>query len=224
MIQQAHAVGALALIDAAQSAPHIPLDVQALDADFIAFSGHKMLGPTGIGVLYGKREILQVMPPFLGGGSMINNVTLDGTTFADIPQRFEAGTPAIAQAIGIGAAIDYLSNIGLDAIHAHELALTDYAMQQLTALPGLSVFGSAPDRVGVISFTMKGVHPHDIAQGVDSAGIAIRAGHHCAQPLHNKFDLPATARASFYLYNTFSEVDKLVETLDKLRAMFVRRG
>ncbi|MEP7285979.1 MAG: cysteine desulfurase [Chloroflexota bacterium] len=224
IIRLAHEAEALTLIDAAQSAPHFPLDVQALAADFIAFSGHKMLGPTGIGVLYGKREILQAMPPFMGGGSMIDEVTLQGTTFADLPQRFEAGTPAIAQAIGLGAAIDYLKTVGLDAIHAHEVTLTNYAIEHLSQIPGLTIFGSSPDRVGVVSFTLDGVHPHDIAQGLDSAGIAIRAGHHCAQPLHTKFNLTASARASFYLYNTLSEVDKLVETLDKVRAMFARRG
>ncbi len=225
IIEQAHAAGALALVDAAQSAPHFHLDVRGLDADFVAFSGHKMLGPTGIGVLYGKHAALEAMPPFLGGGSMIRNVTFEGTTFADLPQKFEAGTPAIAQAIGLGAAIDYLLAIGLDAIHSHELALTQYAMEHLSQIPGLTIFGpDAAHRVGVISFTMKGVHPHDIAQWLDTAGIAVRAGHHCAQPLHNKFGLPATARASFYLYNTLDEVDRLVDSLNKARGIFTRRG
>src|SRR5258707_7371803 len=183
-----------------------------------------MLGPTGIRVVYGKRAVLQEMPPFLGGGSMIKNVTLEGTTYADIPQRYEAGTPAIAQAIGLGAAIDYLKEIGLTAIHEHEIALTNYALDKLSQIPGLTFFGPRTNRVGVVSFTLEGVHPHDIAQGLDSAGIAIRARHHCAQPLHKKFGLPATARASFYLYNTVSEVDLLVESLVKVRAMFARRG
>jgi cysteine desulfurase/selenocysteine lyase len=223
VIRLAHAAGALALVDAAQSAPHLPLDVQALDADYVAFSGHKMVGPTGIGVLYGKRELFNALPPFMGGGSMINSVSLDGTTFADPPQRFEAGTPPIAQAIGLGAAVDYLNGVGLDAIHEHELMLVNYAIEQLERLPGLTIFGPRTNRAGVLAFTLKGIHPHDIAQGLDSAGIAIRAGHHCAQPLHRKFSLAATARASFYLYNTRDEVDKLAESLDKLRGMFTRR-
>jgi cysteine desulfurase / selenocysteine lyase len=223
--RKAHEASALVLIDAAQSAPHVPLDVQALDVDFAALSGHKMLGPTGIGVLYGKREILEAMPPFLGGGSMIKSVTLERTTFADLPQRFEAGTPAIAQAIGLGAAIDYLLHVGLDAIHAHETALVGYAMDQLSQLPGLTIFGpGAEQRAGVIAFTIQGIHPHDIAQVLDSAGIAVRAGHHCAMPLHEKFGLTATTRASFYLYNTPADVDQLVKALDKVRALFARRG
>ncbi len=224
IIRQAHAAGALTLLDAAQSAPHFPIDVQALDVDFLAFSGHKMLGPTGIGVLYGKRKLLNDLPPFMGGGSMIANVTLEGTTFAEVPQKFEAGTPAIAQAIGLGAAIDYLNSVGLQAIYDHEVVLTQYALEHLKALPGLRVYGPATERVGAVSFTLQGVHPHDIAQGLDSVGIAIRAGHHCAQPLHRKFGLAATARASFYLYNTIDEIDKLVDGLDRVRAMFARRG
>jgi cysteine desulfurase/selenocysteine lyase len=224
IIQRAHDAGALALIDAAQSAPHMPLDVQALGADFAAFSGHKMLGPTGIGVLYGKRDILNAMPPFMGGGSQINRVTLERTTYADLPQKFEAGTPAIAQAIGLGAAIDYLNGIGLEAIHAHEATLVRYAMQQLGQIPGLAFFGpSAEYKSGVLAFTIKFVHPHDAAQGLDLAGIAVRAGHHCAMPLHNKFKLAATTRASFYLYNTIDEVDRLARALDQVRAMFARR-
>jgi cysteine desulfurase / selenocysteine lyase len=223
--RQAHEAGAVILIDAAQSAPHVPLDVQALDVDFAAISGHKMLGPTGIGVLYGKREILEAMPPFLGGGSMIKSVTLERTTFADLPQKFEAGTPAIAQAIGLGAAVDYLLGIGLDAIHAHETALVGYAMDQLGQIPDLTIFGpDAELRAGVIAFTIKSIHPHDIAQVLDGAGIAVRAGHHCAMPLHEKFGLSATTRASFYLYNTPAEVDQLIKALDKVRALFARRG
>jgi cysteine desulfurase / selenocysteine lyase len=223
--RRAHAAGALILIDAAQSAPHLPLDMQALDVDFAAISGHKMVGPTGIGVLYGKRAILDAMPPFMGGGSMIKSVTLERTTFADLPQKFEAGTPAIAQAIGLGAAVDYLSGIGLDAIHEHETALTGYAMYRMSEIPDLTVLGpDAEQRAGVVSFTMKGVHPHDIAQVLDSAGIAVRAGHHCAMPLHEKFGLPATVRASFYLYNTPAEVDHLVAAIEKVRAVFTRRG
>ncbi len=223
IIRRAHAAGALALVDAAQSVPHMVVDVQALDADFFAFSGHKMVGPTGIGVLYGKRDVLDAMPPFLGGGSMISSVTLERTTYADLPQKFEAGTPAIAQAIGLGAAVDYLAGVGMEAIHQHESALVGYAMQQLSQIAGLKIFGPSADlRAGVVSFTMKGIHPHDVAQGLDSAGIAVRAGHHCAMPLHEKFGLPATVRASFYLYNTSGEVDHLVEALERVRALFAR--
>lgn len=221
--KRAHAAGALMMIDAAQSAPHMPLDVQALDVDFAAFSAHKMVGPNGIGVLYGKRAILNEMPPFLTGGSMISQVTLERTTFADLPQKFEAGTPAVAEAIGLGAAIDYLKGVGLDAIHQHETAMVNYAMQQLEEVPGLKVFGPGADkRAGLVSFTMQGVHPHDIAAGLDSAGIAVRAGHHCAMPLHDKFGIPATVRASFYLYNTPGEVDQLVRALSEVRAIFAR--
>ncbi len=221
--RRAHDAGALILIDAAQSAPHMSLDVQAIDADFVAFSGHKMVGPTGIGVLYGKRDLLDAMPPFLGGGSMISSVTLERTTFADVPQKFEAGTPAIAQAIGLGVAIDYLNGIGLNAIHEHESTLVGYAMSQLSQIPDLQMYGPSPeDRAGVVSFTMTGVHPHDIAQVLDTVGIAVRAGHHCAMPLHEKFGLTATARASFYLYNTLAEVDQLAKALDKVRALFAR--
>src|SRR5258708_18812832 len=174
-----------------------------------------MVGPTGMGVLYGRREVLGDLPPFMGGGSMISQVTFEGTTFADIPQRFEAGTPPIAQAIGLGAAIDYLNDVGLDAIHSHEIALTNYAMDKLSQIPNLTIFGPKTNRVGVIAFTLKGVHPHDIAQGLDSgAGIAIRAGHHCAQPLHRKFGLPAPARARFYLYNTARGVRRPVAPPD----------
>ncbi len=221
--RRAHAAGALMMIDAAQSVPHMPLDVQALDVDFVAFSGHKMVGPTGIGVLYGKRQLLNEIPPFLTGGSMISKVTLERTTFTDLPQKFEAGTPAVAEAIGLGAAIDYLNGVGLDAIHQHETALVNYAMQQLEEVSGLKIFGpSADQRAGLVSFTVQGVHPHDIAAGLDSAGIAVRAGHHCAMPLHDKFGLPATVRASFYLYNTPGEVDQLVKALSEVRAIFAR--
>jgi cysteine desulfurase/selenocysteine lyase len=199
----------------------MPINVTELDADFIAFSGHKMLGPTGIGVLYGKRVILDAMPPFLGGGSMIRKVTLEKTTYADSPQKFEAGTPAIAPAIGLGAAVDYLNNVGLDAIHAHETALVTYAYEGLSTIPGLKIFGPTPDRrAGVLSFTLDGVHPHDLAQGLDSVGIAVRAGHHCAMPLHDKFNLPATARASFYIYNTQDEAQKLIEGVEQVRKFF----
>jgi cysteine desulfurase/selenocysteine lyase len=221
IIQDAHAAGALTMIDAAQAVPHMPINVQESGADFVAFSGHKMLGPTGIGVLYGRRDLLEAMPPFLGGGSMIRKVTLEKTTFADPPQKFEAGTPAIAPAIGLGAAIDYLNRVGLDAIHAHETALITYAMQRLSDIPGLRMYGPPPNnRAGLVAFTVAGVHPHDLAQGLDSAGIAVRAGHHCAMPLHDKFKLAATTRASFYCYNSLHEADKLVEAVVNVRNFF----
>lgn len=223
IIRMAHAAGAYAMLDAAQSVPHMPMDVQALDADFIVLSGHKMLGPTGIGALYGKLNLLEQIPPFLTGGSMINRVTLEKTTFAEPPQKFEAGTPAIAQAIGLGAAIDYLNRIGLENVHQYEMAMARYAMEQLGQIDGLRVFGPpAEERAGLVAFTLKGVHPHDMSAGLDSAGIAVRAGHHCAMPLHNKFGLAATTRASFYLYNTTEEIDKLVDTLERVRTFFAR--
>jgi cysteine desulfurase/selenocysteine lyase len=221
IIKQAHAVGALALIDVAQSAPSMPVDVQALDADFAAFSGHKMVGPTGIGALYGKRALLEAMPPFMGGGSMIDRVTLEKTTYAEPPQKFEAGTPDIAGAIGLGAAVDYLNGVGLNAILAHEVALVTHAMEGLTQIPGFKFYGPAM-RAGLVSFTIQGVHPHDLAQGLDGVGIAVRAGHHCAMPLHDKLGIAATARASFYLYNTLEEAEAFVKAVDKTRAFFAR--
>jgi cysteine desulfurase/selenocysteine lyase len=221
MIQQAHAAGALALIDAAQAVPHMPINVRDSGADFVAFSGHKMLGPTGIGVLYGRRELLDAMPPYMGGGSMIRKVTLEKTTYADSPQKFEAGTPAIAPAVGLGAAVDYLSSVGLEAIHAHETALVTYVMERMSEISGLTMYGPGPNaRAGLVAFTLTGVHPHDLAQGLDSAGIAVRAGHHCAMPLHDRFKLAATTRASFYCYNTLAEADKLIEAILKVRQFF----
>jgi len=221
----ARAAGALTLIDAAQSAPHVQLDVKSLGADFLALSGHKMLAPTGIGVLYGKRALLEVMPPFLGGGSMIDRVTMEGTTFAGLPQRFEAGTPNVGGAVGLSAALDYLHGVGLESIQNHEHALIAYAMEKLAAIPGLVMYGPPPaERTGLVSFTVKGVHPHDLAAMLDNEGIAVRAGHHCAMPLHDKYGVPASVRASFYLYNTFEEVDKLVETVDKARLFFAPRA
>jgi cysteine desulfurase/selenocysteine lyase len=221
--RQAHDAGALALVDGAQSVPHLPIDVQDLDVDFLAFSGHKAAGPTGIGALYGKRDVLDAMPPFMGGGSMIREVTYQKTTFADLPQKYEAGTPAIAEAIGLGAAIDYLTEIGMERIQEHERELSYYAMDQLATVPGLAIIGpSAEYRIGVVSFSLKGIHPHDVAALLDSAGIAVRAGHHCTMPLHKKLGLSATTRASFYLYNTSEEIDTLVKTLDKVRGMFAR--
>ncbi len=217
----AHKAGALALVDGAQSVPHMPVDVQDLDIDFMAFSGHKMLGPTGIGALWGRREILNAMPPFMGGGDMIREVHLSGFKPSELPWKFEAGTPAIAQAIGLGAAVDYLSQIGMGAIHRAEGELTAYAMQRLPEVKGLHILGpSAEKRGGLVAFTLEAAHPHDIAAVLDNLGIAVRAGHHCAQPLHERYRIPASARASFYLYNTKEEVDLLVKGLHKVVEMF----
>lgn len=217
----AHAVGAVVLVDGAQSVPHLPVDVQALGADFLAFSGHKMCGPTGIGVLYGRRELLDAMPPFMGGGDMIKEVHLDGSRWNTLPWKFEAGTPAIAEAIALGAAVDFLSTLGMAAIQAHEHALVSYAMQRLQEVEGLHILGpDADQRGGVAAFTLGDIHPHDLAAILDGEGIAIRAGHHCAQPLHERYGLPASGRASFYLYNTLGEVDQLAAALDKAREMF----
>jgi cysteine desulfurase/selenocysteine lyase len=223
MIAQAHAAGAITLIDAAQSVPHFPVDVQALDVDFLCFSSHKMLGPTGVGVLYGKRALLEAMPPFMGGGSMIRSVGLRESTWADLPAKFEAGTPAIAEAIGLGVAIDYLNALGMDAVLQHEREITAYALEQLVNVDGLTVYGPGADeqRGGVVSFTLKDIHPHDLASILDQeVGVAVRAGHHCAQPLMERFGLPATARASFYVYTTKDEVDVLVQGLKKALEIF----
>ena len=221
MIEQAHAAGALALVDGAQSVPHLSVDVQALDADFYAFSAHKMAGPTGIGVLYGKRALLEAMPPYMGGGEMIRRVTLEGSEWNDVPHKFEAGTPAIAEAAGLGAAIDYLSGIGMHNILAHEQTVVGYALDRLSEVPGLTLYGPAPDRRnGVATFTLKDIHAHDIAQLLDAEGVAIRAGHHCAMPLHQRLGVAATARASFYLYNTQPEVDALIRALERARRVF----
>ena len=221
MIRLAHAAGAVTLVDAAQSVPHLRVDVQALDADFLAFSAHKMCGPTGIGALYGKMELLEAMPPFLGGGDMIKEVKLRSFRANALPYKFEAGTPAIAEAVGFGAAVDYLSSLGMDAIAAHEHEITEYALERLEEVPGVRLFGpGAQNKGGVAAFSLDGVHPHDVAQILDQDGIAIRAGHHCAQPLHEKFGLPATSRASFYLYNTKEEVDLLVNGIYKVKELF----
>jgi cysteine desulfurase/selenocysteine lyase len=221
IIRQAHAVGAVVLVDGAQSVPHRPVNVQTLDCDFLAFSAHKMCGPTGIGVLYGRKELLEAMPPFLGGGDMIKRVHLRSFTPNELPHKFEAGTPAIAEAVGLGAAVSYLNSIGMDIIATHEQEIVAYALERLEEIPGISVFGpSAKYKGGVASFMLKDVHPHDIAQILDGQGVAIRAGHHCAMPLHEKFGIPATARASFYLYNTKEEVDKLVEGIYKVKLVF----
>ncbi len=224
IIARAHAAGALVLVDGAQSVPHQPTDVQALGMDFLAFSGHKMLGPSGVGVLYGKRDLLEQMPPFLGGGSMIRRVRLDGFEPADLPAKFEAGTPPIVPAIGLGAAIDYLQRVGLENIGRHERILTERTHAIFAAIDGLRIFGPAPQaKAGIVSFTMDGAHPHDIAQLLDREGIAIRAGHHCAMPLHKRFGVGATARVSFYFYNTLAEVEKLAGALGKVRDLFRRR-
>ncbi|BCY18793.1 MAG: cysteine desulfurase [Chloroflexi bacterium] len=217
----AHQAGALVVIDGAQSVPHLPVDITDIDADFLAFSAHKMCGPTGIGALYGKLDILNAMPPFLGGGDMIRKVTFEGFTTSDVPAKFEAGTPAIAEAIGFGAAVDYLNSIGMEEIARHEQEIAKYGLEQLEA-SGIKVIGPRESRGGVLSFVMDEIHPHDIAQILDSEGIAVRAGHHCAQPLHLKFGLPATTRASFYLYNSKDDVNSLVKGLDKVKQMFDR--
>jgi cysteine desulfurase / selenocysteine lyase len=222
MIAQAHAAGAVVLLDAAQSVPHFPVDVQALDVDFLCFSSHKMLGPTGIGVLYGKRDLLEAMPPFMGGGDMIRKVSLRHSTWNDLPWKFEAGTPAIAEAIGLGAAVDYLNELGMDFVMEHEREITTYAMQQLKTIPEVTIYGPAvSQRGGVISFTLGDIHPHDLASILDQeVGVAIRAGHHCAQPLMERYGLAATARASFYVYTIKEEIDILVRGLRKAQEIF----
>jgi len=221
IIRQARAAGAITLLDGAQSVPHLGVDVQSLECDFLAFSSHKMCGPTGIGVLYGRKDLLEAMPPFLGGGDMIKSVHLRSFTPNAIPHKFEAGTPAIAEAVGLGAAVDYLMALGMQAIAAHEHAMIAYALERLAEVPGVKVYGPGPEhKGGVASFTLDGVHPHDIAQILDEQGVAVRAGHHCAQPLHEKYGIPATARASFYLYNTPDEVDHLVEGLYRVKKIF----
>lgn len=222
MIAQAHAVGAIVLLDGAQSVSHLPTDVQELDVDFLCFSGHKMLGPTGIGILYGKSELLEAMPPFMGGGGMIRQVNLRESTWHNLPEKFEAGTPAIAEAIGQGIAVDYLSRLGMNNVLQHEQEITSYAMQQLQSVPGLTIYGpDAPQRGGVISFTLGDIHPHDLASILDQEmGVAIRAGHHCAQPLMERLGLIATARASFYVYTLPQEIDVLVQGLHKALHIF----
>ncbi|MEW6029561.1 MAG: aminotransferase class V-fold PLP-dependent enzyme [Chloroflexota bacterium] len=221
VIRLAHDAGAMTLVDAAQAVPHLAVDVQALDADFYAFSAHKMCGPTGIGALYGRAELLEAMPPFLGGGDMIKEVKLRSFRPNSLPHKFEAGTPAIAEAVGFGAAVDYLTKVGMKNIAAHEHSITEYALERLEEIPGVKVFGPSADKKGgVTAFTLDGVHPHDVAQVLDKDGIAVRAGHHCAQPLHEKFGITATSRASFYLYNTKEEVDLLVNGIYKVKKMF----
>ena len=217
---KAHQVGAIMIVDGAQGASHLPVDVKELGCDFYAFSGHKMLGPTGIGVLWGKTEHLGEMDPFMGGGEMINTVTMESSTWNDIPYKFEAGTPNFAQAVGLGAAIDYLQNIGMDNIAAHEQMLIEYALGKLNQIDGLRIHGSAKDRGGVISFNIDGIHPHDLAQFLNEDNIAIRVGHHCAQPLLKTLGETATARMSFYIYNDESDVDKFCESLVTIKNYF----
>jgi len=221
IIQIAHNAGAVTILDGAQSVPHLPVNVSDLDADFMAFSGHKMCGPSGIGVLYGKKDLLQSMPPFLGGGDMIKRVELTSFTANELPYKFEAGTPAITEVIGLGAAIDYLNSIGMEKIAEHEQEIVSYALERLVEVPGVKIYGPDARKKGaVVSFTMNSAHPHDISQILDNEGIAIRAGHHCAMPLHKKLNLPASARASFYLYNSKEEVDQLAESLYSVLEIF----
>ncbi|MGW2376156.1 cysteine desulfurase [Kitasatospora sp. NPDC001683] len=222
IVRRAQAVGALVVIDASQAAPHMVLDVQALEADFVAFTGHKMLAPTGIGVLWGRQELLEDLPPFLGGGEMIETVTMGSSTYAPAPHKFEAGTPPIAQAVGLGAAIDYLSAIGMDKIAAHEHTITEYAVERLLEVPDLRIIGprTAVDRGAAISFTLGDIHPHDVGQVLDEQGIAVRVGHHCARPVCLRYGIPATTRASFYLYSTPGEVDALIDGLHHVRNFF----
>jgi cysteine desulfurase/selenocysteine lyase len=222
IIKLAHKAGAMTLLDAAQSVPHLGVDVQSLDADFVAFSAHKMVGPTGIGALYGKEDVLDKMPPFMGGGDMIKVVKLRSFKPNDLPYKFEAGTPAIAETAGFGAAVDYLSKLGMDNIASHEHEITEYALERLEEIPGLKLLGplSADKKGGVAAFTLDQVHPHDVAQILDGDGIAVRAGHHCAQPLHEKLGIPASTRASFYLYTTKEEVDLLVDGIYKVKRYF----
>lgn len=220
MIATAHKFGVPVCVDAAQSVPHFPVDVQDLDADFFVFSGHKMFAPTGSGVVYGKREWLDKMPPYQTGGGMIRTVSFDGTTYAPIPEKFEAGTPAIAAAIGLGAAIDYLNALDFEAAAAYEHELLEYATSRLADIEEVTIIGTAAEKASVLSFTIDGIHPHDIGTILDQQGIAIRAGHHCAQPVMNFFDVPATARASFAFYNTREEIDKLADAIQKVIEVF----
>ncbi|WP_394282081.1 cysteine desulfurase [Corynebacterium sp.] len=222
IVRRAQAVGALTVLDACQSVPHMPVNFHDLDVDFAAFSGHKMLGPSGVGVVYGKAEHLEKLPPFLTGGSMIEVVTMEKTTFADIPQRFEAGTQMNSQVVGLGAAVEFLDEVGMEAIQAHEHKLTAYALEQLQAIDGLTIYGptTAENRGGAVAFGVDGVHPHDLGQVLDSEGVCIRVGHHCAWPAHRALSAQSTARASFYLYNTESEIDALAAGIRKAQEFF----
>ena len=221
LVDWAHEQGAITVVDAAQAVPHKPVDVQVLGCDFLGFTGHKMCGPTGVGALWGRRELLERMSPFELGGHMIRKVTVERTTWNDIPHKFEAGTAPIAEAVGLGAAVDYLGEAGLDAVERHERELAEYALGRLAEIPGVRVFGPPADRrIGIVSFDVEGIHPHDVAQIVDSEGVAVRAGHHCNQPLMTRLGLAATTRASFYLYTLPEEIDRLVEGIHKARKLF----
>jgi cysteine desulfurase / selenocysteine lyase len=222
IVERAREVGALVMLDGSQAVPQMPVDVAEAEIDFLAFTGHKMCGPTGIGALWGRSELLAALPPFLGGGSMIETVTLERSTFAAAPAKFEAGTPPIAEAVGLGAAVDYLSGIGMDAIRWHEKELAAYALDALNTVPGLRLFGPSTPvaRGGIVSFDLPGIHPHDVGQVLDSVGVEVRVGHHCARPLCVRYEVPAMTRASFYLYTTFAEVDALVDGLAQVRKVF----
>jgi cysteine desulfurase/selenocysteine lyase len=219
---RAHEVGALVVVDASQSVPQMPVDVQALGADFVAFTGHKMLGPTGVGVLWGRGELLEELPPFLGGGEMIETVTMAKSTYAALPHKYEAGTPPIAEVVMLGAAVDYLTAVGMPAVAAHEQQITAYALDRLRNVDGVRILGPdrAVDRGGAVSFTFGDIHPHDVAQVLDARGVAVRAGHHCGRPIHQRFGVSASTRASFYLYTTFAEIDALVEGLADVQQFF----
>ncbi len=219
IIDRAHAIGAKVIVDGCQSTPHMPINVQAMDCDFYAFSGHKMLGPTGIGILYGKRELLEAMPPFMTGGDMIGSVSFEDVTWADVPVKFEAGTPAFVEAIGLGAAVDYLSAIGMEAVRTHEKETVAYAIERMSEVPGATIIGPTDPEIrgGALTFTIKDIHPHDLGTLLDREGVAIRAGHHCAQPLHIRLGLKATARASFYIYTEQREIDALIEAIYKAK-------
>ncbi len=219
---RAHEVGALVVVDASQAVPQLPVDVVASGADLLAFTGHKCVGPTGIGVLWGRREVLDQLPPFLGGGEMIETVTMERSTYAPLPHKFEAGTPPIVEAVGLGAALDYLGHLGMDAVHAHEQAVTAYALEGLATVPGLTILGplDATQRGGAIAFELAGAHPHDVATVLDTRGIAVRAGHHCAKPAHLRFGVQSSTRMSSYLYTTPAEIDSLVEGLEYTRSYF----
>lgn len=220
MIQAAHKVGAKVFVDAAQAVAHTKVDVQDLDVDFLGFSGHKMFGPTGVGVLYGKEDLLNMMPPYQGGGDMIDVVTFEKTTYNNLPHKFEAGTPSISAVIGLGAAVDYINKVGIDTIHKVEEELLEYATKKLSSIPGLRIYGTAKNKASVISFGLEGIHPHDIASLIDKEGVAIRTGHHCAQPLMKFFNVPATCRASLSIYNNQEDIDQLYAGLVKVKTFF----